>query len=110
MKKFNSEHHFTIFNIVSYLIVCIIILIGLFDGIYLYNNSSLHNTKESANYRVLRQQGYKNIKLGNFPIFRCGASDDMFLSNTFTAISPYGEVVSGAVCTAFLKGRTIRID
>jgi hypothetical protein len=104
----NNTHGFTLFKLIFSMSALLIVVVGI-TGICSYFNNSMGNG-ESANHRVLREQGYKNIKLGGIPMFKCGESDDMILSDKFTATSPNGYAVSGAVCTAFFKGRTIRLD
>lgn len=58
--------------------------------------------------RVLRQNGYTNITTHGYGAFYCGKEDTY--STKFTATSPGGQRVSGAVCSAWLKGATIRFD
>ncbi len=58
--------------------------------------------------RVLKQQGYTNINAGGHAWWAC--SDDDTYSTKFTATSVNGHFVSGAVCSGFLKGSTIRVD
>lgn len=57
--------------------------------------------------RTLRLNGYKNIETTGYHLFGCG-KDDMY-STGFKATSPSGEPVEGVVCSALMKGATIRI-
>lgn len=58
--------------------------------------------------RVLYQQGYTNIEITGWRPFAKADSDTF--STGFQAISPSGEPVTGAVCSGWLKGATIRLD
>lgn len=55
---------------------------------------------------ILEEQGYTNVKITGFNPFAC-SEDDMYRLN-FTAISPNKTPVKGVVCSAPLKGYTIR--
>lgn len=57
--------------------------------------------------RILRQQGYTNITIKGWAPLMAG-EDDTF-STGFTATSPNGEPVKGAVTSGFLKGSTVRL-
>lgn len=58
--------------------------------------------------RVLRQSGYKNIRITGWRPF-AKSEKDVF-STGFEATSPSGEPVTGAVTSGWLKGSTIRLD
>lgn len=58
--------------------------------------------------RVLRQNGYTNVQTNGHAFFSCGERDSF--ATSFTAISPSGQKASGAVCSGFLKGSTIRFN
>lgn len=58
--------------------------------------------------RVLTQQGYTEIEITGWSPFSC-SEDDTF-STGFIATSPGGIRVTGTVCSAWLKGATIRFD
>lgn len=59
--------------------------------------------------RVLRQQGYADIRTTGYAWLSCGKDDKV--RTGFTAIAPNGERVSGAVCGGlFFKNNTIRLD
>ena len=58
--------------------------------------------------RALLQAGYTHVVTGGYALWSCGEGD-MF-ATTFTAVGPSGIAVSGAVCSGFLKGQTIRLD
>lgn len=57
-------------------------------------------------YRVLREQGFKNIQITGYEFFAC--SEDDFYSTGFIAEKD-GNFVKGVVCSGFLfKSSTIR--
>jgi len=56
--------------------------------------------------RVLEANGYTSIETTGHKFFAC-SEDDVF-STGFEATSPNGTRVSGAVCSGWLKGATIR--
>ena len=56
---------------------------------------------------VLEQQGYTSIETNGYAWFRCG-HDDVFATR-FSADTPSGARVDGAVCSGLLKGSTVRI-
>lgn len=57
--------------------------------------------------RVLEQQGYTEIQTGGYAFWAC--SEDDRIRTKFTATSPSGHRVSGAVCSGLLlKNSTIR--
>jgi hypothetical protein len=58
--------------------------------------------------RVLRENGYTDIKTTGYDFFACGKGDNF--STGFTATSPNGHKVSGSVCSGLLKGATIRFN
>lgn len=55
---------------------------------------------------ALQDAGYSNIQVGGYAFFYCG-QDDAFATE-FTATNPAGNRVSGAVCSGWFKGATIR--
>lgn len=58
--------------------------------------------------RALEQAGLTDIEIGGYAAFSC-AESDMFATK-FTATNIRGLRVSGAVCSAPLKGATVRYD
>ncbi len=58
--------------------------------------------------RILRQSGYTQIEITGWRPF-AKSEKDVF-STGFQAISPNGELVTGAVTSGWLKGGTIRLD
>ena len=60
----------------------------------------------SASEILLEEQGYTNVEITGFNLFAC-SEDDMYRYN-FTATNPNGKQVKGVVCSAPLKGSTIR--
>ena len=65
-------------------------------------------TKPHESERVLRDQGYTDITIQGYGMFRCDEKDTF--STRFTAKSMSGKYVSGTVCSGLLKGNTIRLD
>jgi hypothetical protein len=76
----------------------ILIFVGLFAGC----SSSSDATK------ALKAQGFTDIKTHGRAFFAC-SEDDSFATK-FTAKNSKGETVTGAVCSGWLKGSTIRFD
>lgn len=58
--------------------------------------------------RVLRQNGYTQIQITGYKAFSCGEKDTYHTG--FRAKAPGGGIVEGTVCSAWLKGATIRFD
>jgi len=58
--------------------------------------------------KVLQDNGYTDVQITGYSPFACSDSDTF--STGFRAKSPSGVVVSGTVCSGFLKGATIRFD
>lgn len=56
--------------------------------------------------RILEQNGYTNVQMTGYDPFMCSEGDDF--SDGFTATSPKGMQVEGAVCSGIMKGATIR--
>lgn len=59
--------------------------------------------------KVLLDNGFTNIKTGGYGWLSCSSKDDVYKTE-FTAISPNGSQVKGAVCKGFWKGSTIRFE
>lgn len=57
--------------------------------------------------RVLQQQNYRDIQITGYGWFGC-SEDDTFATR-FRARAPNGEMVTGVVCSGWLKGATVRI-
>jgi hypothetical protein len=55
---------------------------------------------------LLEEQGYSNVEIQGYNVFAC--SEDDFYRYNFTATNPNGKPVKGVVCSAPLKGSTIR--
>ncbi len=55
---------------------------------------------------LLEEQGYSNVEITGYNPFAC--SQDDFYRYNFTATNPNGKQVKGVVCSAPLKGSTIR--
>lgn len=65
-------------------------------------------TSESDAARALRGAGYTDVVYTGYKAFAC-SEDDMYHTG-FRAKGPTGQTVSGTVCSAWLKGSTIRLD
>ena len=65
-------------------------------------------TKPDGTQRVLKQQGFTDIQITGYRPFMC--SDRDTFCTGFTAKGPNGDRVSGAVCSGWLKGATVRFD
>jgi hypothetical protein len=74
------------------MLVCLLVLAGC--------------TSSNDALRALEGAGYTDIKLGGYAWFSC-SQDDSFATE-FTATGPSGKQVSGAVCSGWFKGSTIR--
>ena len=66
-------------------------------------------TSKDGAERALKGAGYTEIEIGGYAFFACDGKSDTF-ATSFTAKGPTGMRVSGAVCSGFLKGSTIRLD
>jgi hypothetical protein len=64
-----------------------------------------------AAQRALFDAGYTGIEVSREPLlaFSKCADGDRF-ETWFTAVSPAGRRVSGAVCSGWFKGSTVRVD
>lgn len=58
--------------------------------------------------KVLKQQGFTNIKITGYDFFACGR-DDIYHTG-FVAITRDNTVVKGTVCKGIFKSSTIRFD
>jgi hypothetical protein len=58
--------------------------------------------------KTLQDNGYTHIEITGYRWFICDEKDTF--STGFKAVTPSGKQVSGAVCSGFLKGNTIRFD
>lgn len=56
--------------------------------------------------KVLADNGFTSIKLGGYSWTGCAKGDNY--ATEFSAVSPAGKQISGVVCSAWLKGSTIR--
>jgi hypothetical protein len=63
-------------------------------------------TSEKTARRVLAEQGFTDVEMTGHEPFMCGRDDGF--STGFTATSPNGKRVSGAVCNGLFKGSTVR--
>lgn len=58
--------------------------------------------------KQLKVMGYKNIKETSYPFFCCSEDDSILFSTGFEATDDEGNKVEGCMCSAMLKGVTIR--
>jgi hypothetical protein len=58
--------------------------------------------------RALENQGLTPVEVGGYAWLSCG-KDDAFRTK-FTATNVKGQTVTGAVCSGWFKGATIRFD
>lgn len=65
-------------------------------------------TNGKKSYKVLENEGYKNIRITGWKAFKC--SEDDLYSTGFEADNANNKHVSGTVCGGGFKGYTIRID
>ncbi len=65
-------------------------------------------SSESDARKALRQAGYTDVQITGYAPFSCG-KDDSF-STGFVAKGPNGQVATGVVCSAWMKGSTIRLN
>lgn len=65
-------------------------------------------TDSKGTRRALEAAGYSHIEVGGYSWFGCADKDSF--ATKFKAIGPSGKQVSGAVCSGWLKGNTIRLD
>lgn len=59
--------------------------------------------------KVLSDNGFTKIQTGGYAWLSCGSKDDIYRTE-FTATSPNGSLVKGAVCKGIWKGSTIRFE
>lgn len=85
--------------------ILVISILILLIGLIIYVNPFVD--KDTCR-RVLSQQGYTQIKITGYRFFMAG--QDETTSTGFTAKSPSGQYVSGAVTSGPFKGNTIRLD
>jgi outer membrane murein-binding lipoprotein Lpp len=62
----------------------------------------------TAAKRAVENMGMSQVETGGYSFFAC-AKDDNFATK-FTATNSKGDRVSGTVCSAWLKGSTVRFD
>lgn len=72
--------------------------------LFLLLSACSRNTKRVE--EILKADGYTDINVGGYAIFSCGI--DWVSTNSFKATKNSMQV-SGAVCSSFSKGSTIRI-
>ena len=66
-------------------------------------------TSQDDARRALEGAGYTDIQLGGYAWLMCDSKSDTFATE-FTAKGPTGRAISGAVCSGFFKGSTIRTN
>lgn len=65
-------------------------------------------TDSSGTIRALDNAGMKDIEITGYRVFGCDKGDGF--STGFRATNPNGKVVTGVVCSGWLKNSTIRYD
>lgn len=65
-------------------------------------------TDSTTAERALQNLGMSNIETQGYAIWGCGESD--VFHTRFTARNAQGRVVTGVVCSGWLKGSTVRFD
>lgn len=65
-------------------------------------------TQSDRATHALQDAGYTDIRTTGYAFFACSEKDTF--ATGFEAVGPTGRKVSGAVCSGFLKGQTIRLD
>ena len=65
-------------------------------------------TSQDKSMKVLQAQGYTDVQMTGYSFFSCDKKDTY--SDGFTAKSPNGSKVQGAVCSGVFKGYTIRFE
>jgi hypothetical protein len=65
-------------------------------------------TAQDKSKKVLESQGYTEVQMTGYSMFSCDENDSY--SDEFTAKSPNGVKVQGAVCSGIFKGYTIRFE
>lgn len=63
-------------------------------------------TSTQETISALDNMGFTNIQTADIDLFGCGQDD--FIGRDFVAKNPNGKTVTGVVCSAFLKGTTVR--
>lgn len=87
---------------ISILSILVVILVGLF---LIFPNGC---TQPDEARRVLSAQGYTQVQITGYKFFM-GGQEDVF-STGFSAKSPSGQIVTGAVTSGPFKGHVIRFD
>jgi hypothetical protein len=65
-------------------------------------------TRPNDTRRVLEQSGYTQIEITGWRPFAADEKDTF--STGFSATAPNGQRVTGAVCSGWFKGNTVRLD
>ena len=66
-------------------------------------------TDSESTKRILKSQGYENIKITGYRFFSC-SKDDTYHTG-FEAQAPNGDTMTGTVCSGFwFKNSTVRFD
>lgn len=88
-----------LFRVIGALALAVALVLGVGSSI---------QENDSSVARILQASGYRDVHLTGYRMFSC--SDDDFFRVGFTAVSPTGQPISGAVCRGVFKGHTIRLD
>jgi len=82
----------------------------LFTLVFVIGCANTDSSNRNSDIKLLEAQGFHSIKLKGYEPFKCSDSDNLIFTDAFTAISTAGVKVSGTICGAFLKGKTIRYN
>lgn len=59
-----------------------------------------------AGKRVVESHGFTDVVIGGYAFFSCGKDE---FASSFTAKDANGNPVSGAICSGWFKGYTVRL-
>lgn len=66
-------------------------------------------TDKKGATEALESSGLKPVDVGGYAWLSCDTDSDVFATK-FTAVNATGQTVSGAVCSGWFKGKTIRYN
>ena len=58
--------------------------------------------------RALDNLGFKDVKVTGYRIWGCG--EEYTFHTGFEAVNPNGKIVTGVVCSGWLRGSTVKFD
>lgn len=86
---------------VEFVAVAVVLLVGV-------ALMGMCGTKPDTTRRVLEAQGFTRVEPGGYAWLDCSEKD--VFRTRFTAQSPAGVQVTGAVCSGWFKNNTVRFD